>query len=96
VESIVPALRAGVDESYQDVRELLHNFRTRLQEGICSVRWKPWWTNSAARAASRSISWPRRRAAFPSEQQLQLLFIVQEALSNVRKHAAASRVWVAG
>jgi two-component system nitrate/nitrite sensor histidine kinase NarX len=28
------------------------------------------------------------------EQQLQVLHIVQEALSNVRKHARASRVWL--
>jgi two-component system nitrate/nitrite sensor histidine kinase NarX len=33
-------------------------------------------------------------APFPREHQLQLLFIVQEALSNVRKHASASRVQI--
>jgi two-component system nitrate/nitrite sensor histidine kinase NarX len=31
VEDIIPLLRAGVQESYEDVRELLLNFRTRLQ-----------------------------------------------------------------
>ena len=31
-------------------------------------------------------------APFPREQQLQVLFIVQEALSNIRKHSLASRV----
>ncbi|MBN1669166.1 MAG: hypothetical protein JW862_18875, partial [Anaerolineales bacterium] len=30
----------------------------------------------------------------PAETELQLLRIVQEALTNARKHAAASRVWV--
>jgi two-component system nitrate/nitrite sensor histidine kinase NarX len=31
---------------------------------------------------------------FPREEQLQLLFIVQEALSNIRKHAHADKVLV--
>ncbi len=95
VEDIVPALRAGVDESYQDVRELLHNFRTRLQEGnllssleavVDKFRRQ---SGVMADIVAESLGLP-----FPSEQQLQLLFIVQEALSNVRKHAGASRVWV--
>ncbi|MDY0308959.1 MAG: type IV pili methyl-accepting chemotaxis transducer N-terminal domain-containing protein, partial [Castellaniella sp.] len=33
IREIVPLLRTGVDESYQDVRELLNNFRTQLGEG---------------------------------------------------------------
>ncbi len=95
VEDIVPALRAGVDESYQDVRELLHNFRTRLQEGnllssleavVDKFRRQ---SGVMADIVAESLGLP-----FPGEQQLQLLFIVQEALSNVRKHAGASRVWV--
>ncbi|MDQ1923312.1 type IV pili methyl-accepting chemotaxis transducer N-terminal domain-containing protein [Massilia pseudoviolaceinigra] len=95
VEEIVPALRAGVQESYEDVRELLYNFRSRLVEG------------SLVGALETAVDKFRRQtgiaaelvadvdgAPFPREQQLQLLFIVQEALSNVRKHAGASRVLV--
>ena len=33
-------------------------------------------------------------APLPAEQQLQLLFIVQEALSNIRKHAKAKTVTI--
>ncbi len=95
VTEIVPMLRAGVQESYEDVRELLHNFRSRLVEG------------NLVGALEATIDKFRRQtgiaaeleadvdgAPFPREQQLQLLFIVQEALSNVRKHAGASRVRV--
>jgi two-component system nitrate/nitrite sensor histidine kinase NarX len=32
IKDIAPLLRAGVEESYEDVRELLLNFRTRLQD----------------------------------------------------------------
>ncbi len=93
VSDIVPALRAGVQESYEDVRELLLNFRSRLVEGdlvgslestIDKFRRQ---TGIAAELVADVDGAP-----FPREQQLQLLFIVQEALSNVRKHAIASRV----
>jgi two-component system nitrate/nitrite sensor histidine kinase NarX len=95
VAEIVPLLRAGVQESYEDVRELLHNFRSRLVEG-----------NLIAALETTVDKFQRQTgivaelvadvdgAPFPREQQLQLLFIVQEALSNVRKHADASRVYV--
>ena len=91
VADIVPALRAGVQESYEDVRELLLNFRTRLVE------------NSLVHSLQTTIDKFERQsgiavtleadldgAPFPREQQLQLLFIVQEALSNVRKHAVGA------
>ncbi len=95
IAEIVPLLRAGVQESYEDVRELLHNFRSRLVEG------------NLIAALETTVDKFRRQtgivaelvadvdgAPFPREQQLQILFIVQEALSNVRKHAEASRVSV--
>ncbi len=95
VESIVPALRAGVEESYQDVRELLHNFRTRLQEGnlVTSLETV---IDKFRRQSGIAVDFSADSdgAPFPREHQLQLLFIVQEALSNVRKHASASQVWV--
>jgi two-component system nitrate/nitrite sensor histidine kinase NarX len=90
---IVPALRAGVQESYEDVRELLLNFRSRLAEG------------DLVRSLETALEKFRRQTGiaadlqadgdgspFPREQQLQILFIVQEALSNIRKHAEAGRV----
>ncbi|MFK3741473.1 type IV pili methyl-accepting chemotaxis transducer N-terminal domain-containing protein [Massilia sp. TN1-12] len=93
---IVPLLRAGVKESYEDVRELLQNFRSRLEEDDL---------NSALRKAVRKFrdqtgvdaSFAAEGAGglpFPREEQLQILFIVQEALSNIRKHAHAGEVQV--
>lgn len=93
VSDIVPALRAGVQESYEDVRELLLNFRSRLMEDdlIGSLQTtidKFQRQTGIATEFSADVD----GAPFPREQQLQLLFIVQEALSNIRKHALASRV----
>ena len=96
VEEIVPLLKTGVSESYQDVRELLQNFRTRLGE------------ESLRKAVYDTIGRFRRQtglnvelhlddrdgAPLHPDQQLQVLFILQEALSNVRKHAYASKVTV--
>jgi two-component system nitrate/nitrite sensor histidine kinase NarX len=90
---IVPALRSGVQESYEDVRELLLNFRSRLAE------------DDLRGALDTTVEKFRRQTGvdvdfamegngppFSREQQLQVLFIVQEALSNIRKHASAKRV----
>ena len=96
VEEIVPLLKTGVSESYQDVRELLQNFRTRLGE------------EALRKAVDDTIGRFRRQtglnvelhlddrdgAPLHPDQQLQVLFILQEALSNVRKHAYASKVTV--
>jgi two-component system nitrate/nitrite sensor histidine kinase NarX len=92
---IVPMLRAGVQESYEDVRELLQNFRSRLEEDDL---------NSALRKAVRkfrdqtgvdaTFAADGSGAPFAREEQLQILFIVQEALSNIRKHAQAGKVFV--
>ncbi|MBJ7311194.1 type IV pili methyl-accepting chemotaxis transducer N-terminal domain-containing protein [Rugamonas sp. CCM 8940] len=95
VADIVPALRAGVEESYQDVRELLHNFRTRLQEGDLLSTLKTAIEKFERQTGIEvELQADSDGAPFPPEQQLQLLFIVQEALSNVRKHASATRVEV--
>ncbi|MFF7400109.1 type IV pili methyl-accepting chemotaxis transducer N-terminal domain-containing protein [Achromobacter sp. NPDC008082] len=97
VTEILPLLRTGVDESYQDVRELLTNFRSKLGQGDLQA------------AIESTVDRFRRQtgidtelhfghgqgAPLPPEQQLQVLFILQEALSNVRKHSEASHVQVA-
>lgn len=95
IADIVPLLRAGVQESYEDVRELLHNFRSRLVEGnlIAALETTVDKFRRQTGIAAELVA-DVDGAPFPREQQLQILFIVQEALSNVRKHAEASRVFV--
>lgn len=92
---IVPALRAGVQESYEDVRELLLNFRSRLTDndlvGVLREAVKKFETQTGIGAELVTVG---AGAPFPREQQLQVLFIVQEALSNIRKHARATSVVV--
>jgi len=90
---IVPLLRAGVQESYDDVRELLLNFRNRLAEddlpGALAATVQKFRQQTGIDAR---FSMDGNGPPFPREQQLQVLFIVQEALSNIRKHAKAQTV----
>lgn len=92
---VVPLLQAGVQESYADVRELLNNFRSRLQGGdlVATIAATLDKFHRQTGIATR-LDHSGDGAPLPAEQQLQVLFILQEALSNVRKHAAASRVAV--
>ena len=88
-------LREGVQESYDDVRELLVHFRTRLNQADLE---------SAIAAALQKFEgqtgihteFERGGDAMPlaPTDELQIMHIVQESLSNVRKHAQASRVHV--
>jgi two-component system, NarL family, nitrate/nitrite sensor histidine kinase NarX len=86
-------LDEGLKESINDVRELLVHFRTRtntddieaaLQETLQKFRHQ---TGLPAHMQTDGEGLP-----LPSDVQVQVLHVVQEALSNVRKHAGATRV----
>jgi two-component system nitrate/nitrite sensor histidine kinase NarX len=88
-------LREGVQESYDDVRELLVHFRTRMHQADL---------DSAIVAALEKFEgqtgivteFDRQGSGVPlePEDEIQVMHIVQESLSNVRKHARAGRVRV--
>ena len=93
VQRILDELDAGVRESIGDVRELLVHFRTRtntddieraLQETLRKFEHQ---AGVATRFAVHGQGLP-----LPPDVQMQVLHVVQEALSNVRKHARASHV----
>ncbi|AZP14187.1 type IV pili methyl-accepting chemotaxis transducer N-terminal domain-containing protein [Undibacterium parvum] len=95
VSDIAPLLRAGVEESYEDVRELLLNFRTRLQDSNLESEMRNVLSKFQRQTGVHAvIEFIGSGAPLAPEQQLQVLFILQEALSNVRKHAQASEVKV--
>lgn len=88
-------IREGVQESYDDVRELLVHFRTRigstdLETAIKSALEKFEGQIGIKATFSTHGSTPKLQP----EQVLQVMHIVQESLSNVRKHAKASQVEV--
>lgn len=95
VEAVIGELDAGVRESLSDVRELLMHFRTRTNaEDIepalqATLRKFEHQTGLATHLAIEGLGMP-----LPPDVQVQVLHVVQEALSNVRKHAGARQVWV--
>jgi len=95
VNDILPLLHAGVEESYHDVRELLLNFRTRWHDSDLHTEMRNVLAKFERQSGVRGqIDIHGNGAPFAPEQQLQILFILQEALSNIRKHALASVVTV--
>ena len=86
-------IREGVQESYDNVRELLVHFRIRignadLEGALRSALEKFEGQTGITVAFSRRGTVPE----LPPEHVLQVLHIVQESLSNIRKHARANRV----
>jgi two-component system nitrate/nitrite sensor histidine kinase NarX len=93
VARVIDEIDAGVRESYADVRELLLHFRTRaghedIEHALRSTLSK-FELQSGIRA---QLSIAGHGVPLPPDQQIQVLHIVQEALSNVRKHARAGQV----
>ncbi len=88
-------IKNGVQESYEDVRELLLNFRTRLnkQDFVEAARSVLQRFEQQARITTR-LNIQGGECWLSPQQQLQVIFILQEALSNVRKHAQAQNVRV--
>ena len=93
VQVALDELDLGLRESIGDVRELLVHFRTRtnsddiedaLQETLQKFRHQ---TGLSAQLHVQGEGLP-----LPADVQVQVLHVVQEALSNVRKHAGASHI----
>lgn len=95
VARLLDELALGLKESTADVRALLMHFRTRtdgddllpaLQQTLQKFR-----LQSGVQA---ELEVDGHGAPLPADVQVQLLHVVQEALSNVRKHAGARQVHV--
>jgi len=94
-QPIVEELDTGVRESYTDVRELLLHFRTRTTEESMEPALQTTLSKFEHQTGLRAqLRIDARGLALAPDVQAQVLHIVQEALSNVRKHAAATRVWL--
>lgn len=89
------AIRTGVQDCYEDVRELLLNFRERVHKTgfVSGVKTVIERFEAQSHVNARLIVMGDGPELTPN-QKLQSIFIIQEALSNVRKHAHASNVIV--
>jgi two-component system nitrate/nitrite sensor histidine kinase NarX len=95
VEAAMKELDEGVRESYADVRELLLHFRVRTHTDDIEPALRETLSKFEHQAHLRStLHIHGHGLPLPPDVQIQVLHIVQEALSNVRKHAQATQVWV--
>ncbi len=95
VQRVLEEIDLGVRESYSDVRELLLHFRTRtntedIEPALATTLRK--FEHQSGMKTSLNIT--GQGMPLSPDLQIQVLHIVQEALSNVRKHARASQVWL--
>ena len=92
---VLEQIRAGVQESYDDVRELLVHFRTRLEHADLETAIATALQKFEAQTAiTTEFACQGPTLEIQPEHVLQILHILQESLSNIRKHAAASLIKV--
>jgi two-component system nitrate/nitrite sensor histidine kinase NarX len=90
---VIGELDAGVLESYGDVRELLVHFRTRTNEEDIEPALRTTLSKFEHQTGLNvRLETEGHGVALAPDIQVQVLHIVQEALSNVRKHAGARHV----
>lgn len=92
VKDVLGNIRAGVQESYDNVRELLTHFRVRVkQEEDVGVALERMLVQFGVQTGLQTeFSDTGTGVPLHAETQLQVLHILQEALSNIRKHAAGA------
>jgi two-component system, NarL family, nitrate/nitrite sensor histidine kinase NarX len=95
IDKTLGELDAGVHESLGDVRELLVHFRTRTNsEDIAPALKTTLQKFEHQTGLATHLEIEGDGMPLPADVQVQVLHVVQEALSNVRKHAQAREVWV--
>ncbi len=86
-------LDVGVRECYSDVRELLVHFRTRTSEEDIESALRATLSKFEHQTGMATVlSMEGHGLPLAPDVQIQVLHMVQEALSNVRKHSGATRV----
>ncbi len=95
IDKTLSELDAGVHESLGDVRELLVHFRTRTNaEDIAPALRTTLQKFEHQTGLATHLAIDGDGLPLATDVQVQVLHVVQEALSNVRKHAHAREVWV--
>ena len=96
LEQVSEEIREGLNSAYRQLRELLTTFRLQIQEGgleqALEETAREFATRGNFHVQLNCASLPFSLAA---NEQIHLLQIAREALSNCARHAQASQAWVA-
>ncbi len=86
-------IKTGVQECYEDVRELLLNFRTKISNKEFPEAVADLFARFTQQTGTTiETAWKNGTHLPTQDEQLQMIFILQESLSNIRKHARATHV----
>ena len=95
VDENIRFIKDGVQECYDDVRELLLNFRTKISNKDFPEAVTTLLTRFEQQTQiDVDTVWIDEGPSLNNDEQLQVIFILQESLSNIRKHAHARHVTV--
>lgn len=91
----VEEIQQVMAESYQDIRETIDSLNVE-EEAVSLLANLSGYTEQLGKRTGCEVSFVAPPSLTPLHPvaQLQLLRITQEALNNIRKHAAATQVWV--
>ena len=93
-KNTLASLRTGIQESYNDVRELLTHFRARVATADLDQALSDALRRTGESGLKTEFCVHGFGPPLGPEIENQVLYVIQEALSNVRKHSAATHVRV--
>lgn len=95
VTAALEELRDGLSSSYQQLRELLSTFRLRMEDADLGMALAQTTTEFAERGnLPITLDSGLGNINLTPNEEIHLLQIVREALSNILKHSHASHAWV--
>jgi two-component system nitrate/nitrite sensor histidine kinase NarX len=93
VKQSIDIVHTTLSEAYQDARQAIDGLRIST-DGCGLADWIEQTSQEFEEISGLPVSLDVDDASLPAEIQAQLVRILQEALSNIRKHAKASHVWI--
>ncbi|MNF42364.1 Nitrate/nitrite sensor protein NarX [compost metagenome] len=95
LETVSDELRDGLNNAYRQLRELLTTFRLQIQDGGLDQELKDTVQEFAKRGDfSAELQIDRLAFQLSANEQIHLLQIAREALSNCARHARAEHAWL--
>jgi two-component system nitrate/nitrite sensor histidine kinase NarX len=95
LEAVSEEIREGLNNAYRQLRELLTTFRLQIQDGGLEQA----LNDTAAEFATRGkfhvqLNCESLPFSLSASEQIHLLQIAREALSNCARHAQANHAWI--
>lgn len=95
IQEALDELRDGLNSSYQQLRELLSTFRLRIEGADLSNALAQTTTEFSERGnIPITLHVALGHFSFSPNEEIHILQIVREALSNILKHSQAQQAWV--